>query len=122
MYLSEVVERAPVDDLYRAPRHPYSAALLAAAPVPDPDFADRRERIVLVGDLPSPIHPPAGCRFSSRCPRCQPECMVLAPTLEPRRGDPPSHESACYYALADGETLAGGEAQAGAGPVGTEKP
>ena len=122
MYLGEVVERAPVDDLYRVPRHPYSAALLAAAPIPDPDFADRRERIVLVGDLPSPIHPPAGCRFSSRCPRQRPECTSLAPVLEPRRGDPPSHETACYYPLADGETLVDGEAHARALPRGTEKP
>ena len=83
MYLGEVVEQAPADDLYRTPRHPYSSALLAAAPVPDPDLADSRKKIVLAGDLPSPIHPPAGCRFSSRCPRQRPDCTVVAPRLEP---------------------------------------
>jgi oligopeptide/dipeptide ABC transporter ATP-binding protein len=122
MYLGEVVEQAPADDLYRAPRHPYSSALLSAAPVPDPDFADSRKQIVLVGDLPSPIHPPAGCRFSSRCPRQRPHCAVVAPMLEPCFGDPASHQSACYYPLADGESLSGGEANAHLGPIGTEKP
>ena len=121
MYLGEVVEQAPADDLYRTPRHPYSSALLAAAPVPDPDLADSRKKIVLAGDLPSPIHPPAGCRFSSRCPRQRPHCTVVAPTLEPCFGDPASHQSACYYPLADGETLSDGEA-AHLGPIGTEKP
>jgi oligopeptide/dipeptide ABC transporter ATP-binding protein len=105
MYLGEVVEEAPVDELYRAPRHPYSSALLAAAPVPDPDFADRREHIVLVGDQPSSIHPPIGCRFSSRCPRREEHCTVAEPVLEPRLGDALSHVTACYYPRADGETL-----------------
>jgi len=110
MYLGQIVERAPVDDLYQAPRHPYTTALLAAAPVPDPDFSDRRERIVLVGDLPSSIHPPSGCRFSSRCPRSRPDCTLIEPALEPRLGDPLSHETACHYPLADGESLAGDSA------------
>ncbi len=107
MYLGEVVERGPATELYRSPRHPYSAALLSAAPVPDPDFADRRERIVLAGDLPSPIHPPSGCRFSSRCPRRQAICTTDPPPLEPRLGDAPSHQAACHFPLADGEVLEG---------------
>jgi oligopeptide/dipeptide ABC transporter ATP-binding protein len=107
MYLGQIVEHAPVDDLYQSPRHPYTTALLAAAPVPDPDLSDRRERIVLVGDLPSSIHPPVGCRFSSRCPRSRPDCTLIEPALEPRLGDPVSHETACHYPLADGESLVG---------------
>jgi oligopeptide/dipeptide ABC transporter ATP-binding protein len=105
MYLGEVVELAEVDDLYGTARHPYTAALLAAAPVPDPDFADGREHIVLIGDLPSPIHPPSGCRFSSRCPKRQEDCAALSPTLEARLGDDRSHLSACLHPLIDGETL-----------------
>ena len=117
MYLGKVLEQAAADDFYRAPRHPYSAALLSAATVPDPDFSDRRERIVLVGDLPSPIHPPAGCRFSSRCPRVRPDCSAAVPALESRFGDPPSHTTACFYPLADGEVLTRTETAGIEGPL-----
>jgi len=107
MYLGQVVEQAPVDELYRVARHPYSAALLAAAPVPDPDFVDRRDRIVLVGDQPSPIRPPEGCRFGSRCPRARAECHAVPPPLAPCLGDAADHLTACYYPLHDGEPLVG---------------
>ncbi len=124
MYLGKVVERGPVSDLYRSPRHPYTAALLAAIPVPDPDYVDQKRRVVLRGDLPSPIHPPKGCRFSSRCPRATDRCRVEEPALEPRFGDPPGHEAACHYPLADGERLepdGGGAAGAPAtAPAGTD--
>jgi len=104
MYLGEIVERSPTSELYRAPRHPYSAALLSAAPVPDPDYSDRRTHIVLTGDLPSPIRPPAGCRFSSRCPRRQPVCSAVAPVLEACDGDSPEHAVACHFPLGRDES------------------
>jgi oligopeptide/dipeptide ABC transporter ATP-binding protein len=105
MYLGKVVESAPVVDLYRSPRHPYSAALLAAIPVPDPDYVDHQRRVVLAGDLPSPIHPPVGCRFNSRCPRATEICRAEEPALLSQLGDPPRHVAACHHPLSDGESL-----------------
>jgi oligopeptide transport system ATP-binding protein len=72
MYLGRIVETAPVETLFENPVHPYTRALLAAAPVPDPDA--RRKRVLPPGDIPSPINPPSGCRFHPRCPDAQPEC------------------------------------------------
>jgi oligopeptide/dipeptide ABC transporter ATP-binding protein len=106
MYLGKIVERGPVSELFRVPRHPYTAALLAAIPVPDPDYVDHKRRVVLTGDLPSPIHPPAGCRFSSRCPRATDRCRNEEPALEPRLSDAADHLTACHFPLADGEILA----------------
>jgi oligopeptide transport system ATP-binding protein len=105
MYLGKIVELATVDDLWRHPRHPYTDALLSAVPVPDPDHADRRERIILVGDVPSPIAPPSGCRFHPRCPKAAPECVSTEPVLEPHLGDSADHTAACHFPVEEGEDL-----------------
>ncbi len=109
MYLGKIVERSQVADLFDSPRHPYTAALLAAIPVPDPDYVDHKRRIVLTGDLPSPIHPPSGCRFSSRCPRATDRCRSEEPMLEARLSDSATHLTACHFPLSDGEILASAE-------------
>jgi oligopeptide/dipeptide ABC transporter ATP-binding protein len=99
MYLGKVVEVAPVEQLYGRPRHPYTAALLSAEPVPDPDLSDRREPIVLAGDPPSPLDPPRGCPFHPRCFKAQPRCAVEAPALIPRLDDGPDHPAACHFPM-----------------------
>ena len=105
MYLGKVVELAPVEDVYQKPRHPYANALLSAVPVPDPRAADERERIILVGDVPSPINPPSGCRFHPRCPKAGDRCVTEEPPLEPRLSDPPEHLAACHFPVEVGEDL-----------------
>ncbi|HEY7036255.1 MAG TPA: oligopeptide/dipeptide ABC transporter ATP-binding protein [Thermomicrobiales bacterium] len=93
MYLGVIVERAPTAELYANPLHPYARALLAAAPVANPRL--RRQRLLLPGDPPSPINPPSGCRFRTRCPFATPLCAEQTP---PRREVAPSHDAACHYA------------------------
>ncbi|MEU1279486.1 oligopeptide/dipeptide ABC transporter ATP-binding protein [Streptomyces sp. NPDC005805] len=95
MYLGGLVEEAPSDALYAAPKHPYTKALMSAVPVPDPEVEDRRERILLAGDLPSPANPPAGCRFHTRCPWAQDRCGQERPALTDL-GD--GHKVACHFA------------------------
>jgi len=96
MYLGVVVEEAPADDLYLNPLHPYTIALLSAAPIPDPSSERQRERILLQGDLPSPANPPTGCRFHTRCPFRQPtRCNDERPVL---RELGPGRLVACHWA------------------------
>ena len=93
MYLGRIVELAPRRALFAHPQHPYTEALLSAVPVPDPDPAIRRERIILPGDVPSPINPPAGCRFHTRCPYVFDRCRSESPEL---RELSPGHHVACH--------------------------
>jgi oligopeptide/dipeptide ABC transporter ATP-binding protein len=103
MYLGRVVELSDAKRLYSEPKHPYTGALLSAVPVADPDLADKRERVILQGDVPSPIDPPSGCRFHPRCPKAQERCVVEDPPLELKAsGD----LAACHFPLEPGENLA----------------
>jgi len=98
MYLGGLVEEAPAQALYDDPQHPYTRALLSAVPVPDPEMEDRRERILLIGDLPSPAAPPTGCRFHTRCPWRQPvRCADERPQLRVLDDDT-GHRVACHFA------------------------
>jgi oligopeptide/dipeptide ABC transporter ATP-binding protein len=90
MYLGRLVEIAPTAELFDAPAHPYTEALLSAAPIPDPTL--RRNRILLQGDIPSPLNPPSGCSFRTRCPYALPACAELPPPL---REISPGHLKAC---------------------------
>jgi peptide/nickel transport system ATP-binding protein len=96
MYLGKVMEEAEKVDLFTHPRHPYTKALLSAVPVADPIKGRKRERIILQGDLPSPVNPPPGCVFNTRCWKAQDKCRTEVPQLL-QIGKDPSHRIACHY-------------------------
>lgn len=95
MYLGRIVELADRDELYAGPKHPYTQALLSSIPIPDPQIEKRRHRIILSGDLPSPINIPSGCRFHTRCPMAQQICREVDPIFERKEGR--EHYAACHF-------------------------
>ena len=92
MYLGRVMEIASASDLYARPNHPYTKALLSAVPIPEP--GKRRKRVMLKGDIPSPINPPSGCVFRTRCPMATDECAKVVPEL---KSVGKGHTSACIH-------------------------
>ena len=94
MYLGKVVELSPAEELYTKPIHPYTSALLGAIPIPDPKQNRERERIVVSGEVPSPIDPPDGCRFAGRCPRASDLCRTVEPPLTEYAN---GHLAACHH-------------------------
>jgi oligopeptide/dipeptide ABC transporter ATP-binding protein len=118
MYLGKIVEEADGAHLYREPKHPYTGALLSAVPMADPELAKQKRRIILQGDVPSPIDPPSGCRFHPRCPQSRaiarsegidgphPRCVQEEPELLPQG---PEQIAACHFPL-EGSTIEGGDA------------
>src|SRR5580658_1843196 len=112
MYLGKVVERAPTEELFDRPMHPYTQALLAAIPIPDPEV--KRDRIILKGDVPSPAAPPPGCRFHTRCPAVMPVCSKVEPPLIRVRDD---HWVACHLFPTPMEGSAENPVREGTGPL-----
>ncbi len=93
MYLGKLVEISTSDEVYNTPLHPYTEALLSAIPIPDPDVSSKKERIILEGDIPTPINPKSGCRFKSRCPKAFEKCEEIEPKLIEVREN---HKVACH--------------------------
>ena len=124
MYLGKIVEIADRNALYGEPRHPYTASLLSAIPIPDPHKERERQRVVLSGDVPSPANPPQGCSFHTRCPRAQEYCTNHEPRLEPQgdkvgaevgsgaeaSGPTEGHRAACFFPVLEGQHIEESEA------------
>lgn len=96
MYLGKIVELANNKDLFQRPLHPYTEGLISAVPIPDPTLRNKKERIILEGDIPSPVNPPSGCHFHTRCPFATETCQVKVPQL---KEEYPGHFVACHYPL-----------------------
>ncbi len=94
MYLGSIVETAPSDELYTRPLHPYTVSLLSSVPIPDPDKSAQRKIIPLKGEIPSPVNPPSGCKFHTRCPKAMPECSAVTPKLQDKGNN---HLCACPF-------------------------
>lgn len=105
MHLGQLAEVGPAEEIYRRPRHPYTAALLDSVPGIDPDTGRARRPVPLPGEPPSPLDPPSGCRFRLRCPRAQDRCAVEEPRLLPEGAD---HQAACHFPLGEADTDAAG--------------
>jgi peptide/nickel transport system ATP-binding protein len=102
MYLGKVVELATKEQLFSKPMHPYTEGLLAAVPIPDPTYRDKKKHILLEGDMPSPANPPPGCRFHTRCPYVNEKCKQEVPELVEKE---PGHMVACHYPLENGSGI-----------------
>ena len=103
MYLGKIVEIADRATLFGKPRHPYTASLLSAIPIPDPQKERERQRVVLAGDVPSPANPPSGCHFHTRCPRALDYCKEHEPGLDPQENE--SHSAACFFPVLEGQRI-----------------
>jgi len=132
MYLGRIVEIGPVEDIYGKARHPYTASLLSAVPLPEVSLVgQRRERVTLTGGIPSPVNPPSGCRFHPRCPKAQEICSREDPVLRPIEGESSGRLAACHFPVDAGDLLAvaawedraalGEAAGGGAGPAASEE-
>jgi peptide/nickel transport system ATP-binding protein len=97
MYLGKLVEIGPADEVYERPAHPYTAGLLEAIPLADPERERAKDKAVIKGELPSAANPPSGCRFRTRCPKAQQICAEQEPPLQPF--GTPAHQAACHFPL-----------------------
>ncbi|HEV8322014.1 MAG TPA: oligopeptide/dipeptide ABC transporter ATP-binding protein [Myxococcota bacterium] len=119
MYLGKIVELASYSDIYRSPLHPYTQALIGAVPIPDPEVEERRERQVLKGEIPSPLNPPSGCYFHTRCPKAIDRCRFEVPKFVHirRPGALGDHFAACHLVTEHYGVVAAVESGSGSGPV-----